>query len=334
MTKLGVVIPYFQREPQILSDAVASVLRQNLPPDCTVHIVIIDDESPISATNELAGMRCPPGFDVHIVWQANAGPGAARNAALDELDRLAIDFVAFLDSDDIWRPDHLRTALFALGSDADFYFSNHTRFNIATSFFEDKTSTESALSSNSGVERFGPPSGNIYQWTSTYAAEAFAQEYVSQTSTVVARWEKARALRFDTELRNAGEDALFWIDLALVSRKIKFSKNALVHCGRGINIFHGTYNWHSRAGTDKFGYLVLMAAKIRTRGVMGQRSKNNAEKAELIFSYLTIRGLFRGRAPNPTLLRSLLAANPIAVLRMPLRFFQYLVIRKKIDWSE
>jgi succinoglycan biosynthesis protein ExoW len=333
MTKLGVVIPYFQLEPQILSDAVASVLGQNLPPDCTVHIVIVDDESPVSAHEELAGTSCPSGFEIHIVCQANAGPGAARNAALEQLDGLAIDFVAFLDSDDIWQPYHLRSALLALGSDADFYFSNHTRFNIATSFFEDKTSTESALSENSGVESFGPPLGNVYRWTSTYAAEAFAQEYVSQTSTVVARWERARALRFDTDLKNAGEDALFWIDLAMVSRAIKFSRSALVHCGRGINIFHGAYNWHSNAGTDKFGYLVLMGAKIRARGVMGERSRKNAEKAELIFSYLTIRGLFEGRAPNRALFRSLFAANPITVLRMPLRFFQYLVIRKKIDWS-
>lgn len=333
-TKIGVVIPYFQRTPSILAKAVSSVLAQNLPSSCTVHVVVVDDESPIPATDELATMVYPPSFTLEMLSQHNAGPGAARNTALDRLDCLAVDFVAFLDSDDIWRPEHIRTALAALGNDADLYFSNHTRFNIATSFFEEKSAPESALNCNSGLMQMEPLVGDIYRWTSSYAAKAFSNEYVSQTSTVVARWDRVRGLRFDSRLRGAGEDALFWVDIALVSREIRFSKKALVHCGTGVNIFHGAYDWHSKAGTNKFGYLILMSTKIRQRGFLSKASKQNARKAELVFAYLTVRGIFRGHKPDGALFRSLLVVNPAVLARMPFRCLQYLVIRKNVDWSK
>ncbi|MDB5935954.1 MAG: hypothetical protein JWQ01_3298 [Massilia sp.] len=66
------------------------------------------------------------------------------------------------------------------------------------------------------------------------------------TSTVVYRFRKFPKLRFREEFVNAGEDYLFWLELAQLTKNIAFS--SLVECtyGEGVNVFAGS-GW----GTDK-----------------------------------------------------------------------------------
>ena len=51
---IGVVIPYFQREPGILRRALASVLRQRGVEQ--VAVVVVDDASPVPASAEVASL--------------------------------------------------------------------------------------------------------------------------------------------------------------------------------------------------------------------------------------------------------------------------------------
>jgi glycosyltransferase involved in cell wall biosynthesis len=80
-----------------LEEAVASALAQTTPPQ---QVVVCDDGS----TDDPAAALARFGERVTLIRQANAGPAAARNAALK---RATGDFVAILDADDVFEPRRL-----------------------------------------------------------------------------------------------------------------------------------------------------------------------------------------------------------------------------------
>ncbi len=95
---VSVVIPVLNGE-RFVGDAVASILAQEYP---ALEIIIVDDGS--TDGTEAAVRRLP--CDVHFFKQGNFGPAAARNRGVRDA---AGDFVAFLDVDDLWPANTLRT---------------------------------------------------------------------------------------------------------------------------------------------------------------------------------------------------------------------------------
>lgn len=91
--KLSVIIPVYNRFDH-LPAALDSVLGQLLPGD---EVLVVDDGSAADPSSHLP-LDDPR---VRLFRQANAGPGAARNHGIREARNL---YVAFLDSDDLWRP--------------------------------------------------------------------------------------------------------------------------------------------------------------------------------------------------------------------------------------
>ena len=95
---ISVVIPTYNRAAAV-GEAIESVLRQTHPAD---EIIVVDDGSTDRTGEVLAGF----GDRIRIVAQPNGGVSAARNAGI----RLATaDWLAFLDSDDVWLPHRLAT---------------------------------------------------------------------------------------------------------------------------------------------------------------------------------------------------------------------------------
>ena len=113
---ISAVIPTYNRGP-LIARAIESVLEQTRPPD---EIVVVDDGSADDTPQ-----RVRPYLDrIRYVPQDNAGSSAARNRGVDEASH---PWIAFLDSDDSWRPDHLRLmvdAIVATGGAARFYFGD------------------------------------------------------------------------------------------------------------------------------------------------------------------------------------------------------------------
>jgi succinoglycan biosynthesis protein ExoW len=66
------------------------------------------------------------------------------------------------------------------------------------------------------------------------------------TPTVVYRFDTYRDKRFRVEFTNAGEDYLFWMDIASSGARVAFSSQCAVQCGRGVNVYAGAV-W----GTDQ-----------------------------------------------------------------------------------
>jgi hypothetical protein len=94
--EVTVVLPTYNRA-HLLSRVVATVLNQSYR-NC--HLLIIDDGS-TDGTHELAAREFAQEPRVTYVRKANGGVASARNLGL----RLATgDYIAFLDSDDLWRP--------------------------------------------------------------------------------------------------------------------------------------------------------------------------------------------------------------------------------------
>ncbi|MDZ4811400.1 MAG: glycosyltransferase [Pseudomonadota bacterium] len=89
--KYSVVIPTFNRREKLV-EAIDSVLRQRY---ADIEIIVVDDGSDDDSCKMLA-QRFP---EVHALQQANQGPAAARNRGIAAAKG---EWIAFLDSDDIW----------------------------------------------------------------------------------------------------------------------------------------------------------------------------------------------------------------------------------------
>jgi len=100
---VSVIIPTFNR-CDLTSRAITSVLHQTRLPD---EILIIDDGS-IDSTPETLPGQFP---ETRYIRQENAGVSAARNRGIQEAGG---DWLAFLDSDDEWRPRKLEAQLKSL----------------------------------------------------------------------------------------------------------------------------------------------------------------------------------------------------------------------------
>lgn len=121
---ISVVIPVFNGAAYV-AQAIDSVLDQTVPP---TEVVVVDDGSSDS-TAEVVQRYQPR---VLYRRQANQGPGAARNLGIRESKG---EFLAFLDSDDLWLPEKLRLQKAALDEDPELnlVFCHMSRFAPRTS---------------------------------------------------------------------------------------------------------------------------------------------------------------------------------------------------------
>jgi glycosyltransferase involved in cell wall biosynthesis len=101
MTKLAfsVIIPVYNRT-DMLKRAVGSVLRQDFD---DFEVIVVDDGS-VDDIRSIVETFSDSRIRYHR--QSNRGASAARNAGID---RARGDYVAFLDSDDVYLPHHLAT---------------------------------------------------------------------------------------------------------------------------------------------------------------------------------------------------------------------------------
>jgi glycosyltransferase involved in cell wall biosynthesis len=94
------IIPTYNRA-RLVCEAIDSALAQDVGP---IQIVVIDDGS----TDDTQSAIARYGSLVECIRQENRGPAAAKNVGIRSA---AGEFVAFLDSDDLWLPGKLRADL-------------------------------------------------------------------------------------------------------------------------------------------------------------------------------------------------------------------------------
>jgi glycosyltransferase involved in cell wall biosynthesis len=109
---VSIIVPTYNRADVVLR-AIDSILRQSYP---RVEAVVVDDGSP-DHTPEVLADACRKDARVQYIRKTpNAGCAAARNTGMGMAKG---QYIAFLDDDDEFLPDNIRTRLAVLGHNPD-----------------------------------------------------------------------------------------------------------------------------------------------------------------------------------------------------------------------
>lgn len=191
--RVSVVIPAHNRA-DLLRDTLRSVAQQDEP---LARVIVADDgstDSTASVIEEFGAVRVhnPTGG-----W----GPAGARNAALEHVET---EYVAFLDSDDLWQPHCITTLREALDAAPDASFAYGRGL--------------SAIPSAAGWRPDGLIGASRGEMQDLVAAIFIRNSALSSSALV--RTEVARAAGgYDPEIVWA-EDHHFWVKLAKVAAPV------------------------------------------------------------------------------------------------------------------
>lgn len=305
---IGVVIPYFQRTPGLLNRALRSIAAQ--AGQHPLHVYVVDDSSPVPAEGELAGLDEAFVRAITILHQPNGGPGAARNLALDKM-AADTDFVAFLDSDDAWSPDHLNNAAAAFAAGADFYFADYQREEDPQSRF-----------AQCGFHPHGTPiGGSVLFWSDarTLSRRIMLRSPIG-TPTVAIRRDKIGKTRFSTWLRSAGEDSIFWLELLRTDIKVACSLATEVAVGRGVSVFNHR-SWGNAAALrttlDEMRAQLHLRRHFTLDPELAAQSRTQCRALDQAFCLNLLGCIRRGNLPPLPLVLGYLGQRPGALLRLP-----------------
>lgn len=108
MHLVSVIIPTYNRA-HIVTEAIESVLAQTYQ---SYEIIVVDDGS----TDNTAEVLKKYGNKIKYYYQDNKGVSAARNRGIREANG---DFIAFLDSDDLWKSDKIEKQVIVFQENQD-----------------------------------------------------------------------------------------------------------------------------------------------------------------------------------------------------------------------
>ena len=187
MPKVSVVIPTYNRA-HLIRRAVQSVFDQNWR---DLEVIIVDDGSidgTVDVVRELQASSELP-FRVEVLPK-NLGVSAARNRGIMIAEG---EFVAFLDSDDIWKPEKLEKQI-------DFLSKNKDHIGVSTSI--------ELIKKNNETEVFHRNTTPITEENEVF--KMLYQCYVITSSFVVRRDALILAGLFDIRLKSSEDRDLFW----------------------------------------------------------------------------------------------------------------------------
>jgi succinoglycan biosynthesis protein ExoW len=317
MTKVSVIIPYFQRDAGILSRALTSVFVQKL--DAAIDVIVINDASPADPAIDIAAAGAPPAHvSIKLIGRENGGPAAARNSGFAAIGA-DTDFIALLDSDDTWRADHLERALAGLGGGCDVYFSDHLQESGKP--YLPSTRLQGAIAAHDPA--LTPAAGQraMMMCAGARMAEFATREYLAHTSSIVYRAAKLRKVRMTEALRSAGEDHLFFMDLALASDRVCFSLESEVVLGKGVNIYVSAFEWGTAKDLRRRAFNLAALKLMRDRAAWPAETRDDLRKglkrARRTVGYLVFRRLAAHRALDLGTIGFLWRVDPMTLLSAP-----------------
>lgn len=201
----SVIIPLYNKE-QYVERTLRSVLSQTYQ---DYEIVIVDDGS---TDNSLSIVRSFDDPRIRIVQQKNAGVSAARNRGIAEAK---YDLIAFLDADDEWLPDYLKTIKEMENSFSQCYV-------FATNYKIVDSNSNERLPVNTSLLKFEGQHGMLSDYFNTASRTAPP----IWTSAVVVRKSALESVGGFPVGITLGEDLLVWARLAC-AYKIAYTKVVL-----------------------------------------------------------------------------------------------------------
>lgn len=187
---ISVVIPLFNKEKQI-AKTIQSVLNQTEKP---FEIIVVNDGSTDKSFDVVKNNYSD---SVILLSQDNSGVSAARNAGVSAAKG---EFIAFLDADDYWECDHIKTISFFLKNNpfAVFVSTGHKVFRDGNFF----------------IKKY---SNNIVDVSDFF--EAFSENIavVNSSSVVISKEKFVQAGGFPVGVRK-GEDLICWFQIGLENK--------------------------------------------------------------------------------------------------------------------
>jgi succinoglycan biosynthesis protein ExoW len=303
MAICDIVIPYFQRKPGVLGQGLRSILDQSFT---DYRVLIVDDGSPHPAEAELAGLDPAERARFQVVKKANGGVSSARNAGLDAVSEDA-RMVAFLDSDDVWTPDHLLRAHAAVvGLGADVFWDALTPDEAFGSFRPPSVTIP---------ERMRRPEPRIGRG---YAIDNLAKVMTGQwfrhmhlSCTAVSAKVAAR-VRFQ-DGRNICEDLEYYCLCAEVAALSIASDEPGTVRGAGENLWHGVDFFDPRTAIERLTTMKLLKT-LRRSPLLDQADRDmldlRIQEAREQFYWIGRDRLKAGKPPDFTLWADWLANDP------------------------
>jgi len=202
MSKFSIVIAVFNKA-EFIKNTIQSVLNQTIQ---EFELVIVNDGSTDDSESAILEFQDDR---IHYVSQSNKGASAARNEGIQQCSN---SYVAFLDADDKWLPDHLETIN-----------------KLIHDFPGEKVfATNSILIKNGHFfdKKYSFPDFN--KAVSVNFFEASLQDSVLNSSTIVVLKSAFQETGiYDINLES-GEDTDLFIRLGIIYRVV-FSPNICVH---------------------------------------------------------------------------------------------------------
>lgn len=197
---ISVVIPAFNCAKYI-QQALNSVISQTFPPH---EIIVVNDGS----TDDTEKQILQFGDKVSYVYQENGGPSKARNIGIQKATG---KYIAFLDADDEWTPQHLENAAAVL-----------TRFSDLE-WFACAWQRKSRQDKIARTSRFR---GTLKQGAiieDYFRAETLSENNLIHTNVVVVRRGLILNIGGFKVDMHRGEDRLMWFKLGMKEPKLGYS---------------------------------------------------------------------------------------------------------------
>jgi succinoglycan biosynthesis protein ExoW len=304
MATFTIVIPFYQKQAGILARGLSSVFSQTFQ---DFDVIVVDDESPLSPDQDLATFTAVERARITVIKQPNGGPGGARNTGLDNVPA-GTQFVALLDSDDVWTPQHLQNAFDSMTRfDADCYWAS---IDGGSEFYYHFGMAELAKSEAAVQLSEAPLVMEIPDIASVMLKN---WSFLHLSCMVIGRplFEK---IRFEAELRLAAEDVLFFCDCMIAAKRVLLCDEHGALRGEGINIFHSIDNDSPQFVRQQFNTWVALDTletrfSRRPNDVASIRSYKDTARRQALWSQM--RQVRRKRLPQFGLLAKWALRDPV-----------------------
>jgi glycosyltransferase involved in cell wall biosynthesis len=194
---------------EFVAEAIESVYAQTRLPE---EVIVVDDGSTDETPQILSRFEGRPGF--RSIRKQNGGEASARNAGVDAA---ASDYVAFLDHDDLWRPQKLERQLAE--------FDPGWAMSFTWLEFTTETTTRSPFTRH---ERWNPDPLVVLELLGRSCA-------VGPPSTVLMRRDLLERVGPFEQVDPFGGDWLMWLYVARAGYRIGYLPEALTE-----------YRWHGQ----------------------------------------------------------------------------------------
>jgi glycosyltransferase involved in cell wall biosynthesis len=233
---VSVVVPAYNCA-RYVAEALRSALEQQYNP---VEIIVVNDGS----TDDTPEVIRTFGDRITLINQSNAGAAAARNAAIEKARG---DYIAFLDSDDLWLPGKLAAQVS--------YLEAHPEIGMVYSAWSEWRTDSTG--------QFEPPAQPgkaitvaIDPMTSGWLYNRLLLGCIIHTTTVMIRSEIVKQVgTFDVSLRR-GQDYDYWLRVSRVTPIHKLQNRLSLYRIHGESITH-------KAHPDNYGVIVIQKALDR-----------------------------------------------------------------------